>query len=492
MQTHEPTEQTEIQSESRAAQNQSATVKQLIFSAFRNVTPARLALLLFANSALACLFCVAAVATIRQHYDAVKTLGRDAAPSVVAAYKIKSAVAAMDVDLSSELLYKIGDEDIADMQQDFDKRRVEVGKNIIANARNITYAAEQAPVESIQAGFGQFLAQSQKCRDDFASGKNEAALADYWAAMKLKDQLLNDAEKLQKANSGVLEKTYAEEKSATNLARGLVFVLGTILICMLVYTQTYLTGKFHRRFCPPLLLAIAALIFALNHITNGLGDNSKALVVAKEDAYDSALSLLNARAVSYNAAAASCRVLLDKENALEHQKEFEHFAQMMAQFDSKHTLEETIEHAKAELSKGKRVSTAGASGLLIDEISNICFPGEADAAFESLQHFGQFTDAIGKMFNLESNGRHAEAVHQCLSFAPSGCKQPLQEMDASILRALQINMDEMETAINRAFKDLNHLEIDAELVSVFAAICAYFGLMPRMEEYVHCQGQHKE
>lgn len=489
MQTHEHIHDTP--SEPAVPARRPRTVKQFIISSFRDVTPARLALLLFINFGLACMFCFSSVATIRQHNNAIKTLGIDAAPSVVAAYKIKSAVAAMDLDLSSQLLYKPNEEDSSDMEKDFDKRRVEVDRNIIANARNITYAGEQIPIENIQMGFGQFLSQAQKCRDDYHAGKMDAAVGDYKAAMQLKDELLNNADALEKANSDVLEKTYAQEKSATNLSRGLVFVLGTMLICMLGYTQVYMTHKFHRRLCPPILLAMATLAFSLNHITACLADNSRALVVAKEDSYDSALSLLTARAAAFNAAAAACRILLDKDSASQHEKEFQAQLDSMAKFDAGNNVQKILEHAKDELNKGKKVTIADASGSLFDELSNIRFPGEADAAIDALQQFSKYRDANRRMVDLENSGKHEEAVHLCLSYAPSGCKYPLVSMDDAILRALQINMDQMEIAIQRAFKDLRHLEIEVELISVFAAFCAYFGLMPRMEEYVHCQGQHQ-
>lgn len=490
MQTHEQSKN--VPEQASEVPGRASNVKHFIISSFRDVTPARLALLLFLNFALACLFCLAAVATIRQHNGAVKTLGIDAAPSVVAAYKIKGAVAAMDVDLSSQLLSKTNAQEGADVLADFETRRVEVGKNIIANARNITYAREQTPVENIQVSFGRFLVQAQKCRDDLSSGNSKAVIADYKEATQLKNELLRNADELEKVNSDVLEKTYAEEKSATNLARGLVYVLGTMLICMLAYTQIFLTNKFHRRLCPPLLLAVAALAFSLNHVTASLADNSKALVIAKEDSYDSALFLLTARASVYNACAAACRVLLDRENAAQHEKEFQRQLDLIAKFQQPYSLQDTIAHAKSELAKDKKPIFPGAAGLLINELANVRFPGEAKGALDALQEFGNYCQANQKMFDLEKVGKHDDAVSLCLSFSPSGCKHPLDALDEALLRTIEINTDQMDLAIKRAFNDLRNLEIEVELVSLFAVICAYFGLMPRMEEYVHCQGQHKE
>ena len=64
---------------------------------------------------------------------------------MVAARKIKIYIETLDADLPShELFGKPGE--MVDYVKDFDKNRVEIGKQIIAASKNITYGdAEQVP-----------------------------------------------------------------------------------------------------------------------------------------------------------------------------------------------------------------------------------------------------------------------------------------------------------------------------------------------------------
>ena len=75
---------------------------------------------------LAAVLCVVVLFGWTQPWHAVQTVGVDAAPSVVAAHKIKIYIETLDADLVNELLGKPGE--MADYVKDFDKNRVEIGK----------------------------------------------------------------------------------------------------------------------------------------------------------------------------------------------------------------------------------------------------------------------------------------------------------------------------------------------------------------------------
>ena len=140
-------------------------LQQIFQSACRDVTPVRLKLLLLANCLGAVLFLLVSLGTVQQHLHAVQTVGEDAAPSVIDAHEIKIGVLKMDADLADELLYPSGQQEGQESAQDFDKCRVEVGKQLVAAARNITYgAAEQTPIETIQTALGQYEMQAHHVR----------------------------------------------------------------------------------------------------------------------------------------------------------------------------------------------------------------------------------------------------------------------------------------------------------------------------------------
>src|SRR6516162_11217817 len=85
--------------------NRSGPLTQMIHLVFRDVTPVRLRLYFVVNCFSAIMFCLLSMITIKQHAHAVKTVGHDAAPSVIAAHQIKIGVEKMDTALANELLY---------------------------------------------------------------------------------------------------------------------------------------------------------------------------------------------------------------------------------------------------------------------------------------------------------------------------------------------------------------------------------------------------
>jgi hypothetical protein len=303
----------------------------------------------------------------------------------------------------------------------------------------------------------------------------------------LQSELLANADKLEKADGDVLEATYDQEKAATNLSRGFVLVMGMVVIAMLSYTQLYLMARFHRRLCPPILISIVGIAFCVWHLNSSLAGNSLALKVAKEDAYDSVLALLNARSSAFKADAAASRFLFDRENAAAHQKTFAENVAQVASFDKQHNFKETIERASKELKQGDRVNLPGFDGALAKELSNVRFPGEGNAALEALQQFASYSAVQDQVKQRVGAGDFADAIHLCLSYDPQGAKFPLTKFDDALLNTLHINQEAMEKKVNEAFSYLDGLVMVTEVSSLLAVMCVYLGILPRMEEYFHCE-----
>jgi hypothetical protein len=211
------------------------------------------------------------------------------------------------------------------------------------------------------------------------------------------------------------------------------------------------------------------------------------LKVAKEDAYDSVLALLNARSNAYNSLAAANRMLLDHDHATEHAKNFKESVSAVATFDGDHNFAETIARAESELKKSDKLNLAGFNGALSKELSNVRFPREGEAALKALKTFADYFDGASQVQDLEKSGAHADAVHKSLSYAPTGAKYPFTKFDDALLDTLNINQVQMDSKVKEAFADLDGLVMQTEAVCLLAVICIYFALLPRMEEYFHCE-----
>jgi hypothetical protein len=142
----------------------------------------------------------------RTHRAATKTVGRDTAPSIIAAQHIKTAMAGMDAAEAGALLGKPAR--IPQMLQTYEARRLEASKALIAAAENITYGdQERVPIQTIEVGLGNYAELAQRARDmhDVAAYRQAADLAD--------SKLYPAADALDKANRDALDRIYENQLS---------------------------------------------------------------------------------------------------------------------------------------------------------------------------------------------------------------------------------------------------------------------------------------
>jgi hypothetical protein len=472
---------------------QVSPIEQAVQSAFSSVTPVRLWLFLTLICLCSIVFGVAAVVTVDQHEHAIKTVGNDAAPSVIAAHQIRIGVEMMDAALADQLLYPPGKREAQNMEDEFEQARITVCKELVAAAKNITYGpAEQLPIENIQIALGKFEMQAQSARDLHNAGKATKTITAYRAALgTLLDQLLPNADALNKANADILEDTYAREKGISAMSRGFVIVMGLILIGLLLYTQIYLSMRFRRLLNLPLLLITVATAVFLQQLSASLADSSRELKVAKEDAYNSIVALLDARANAYDANAAESRWLLDREHAALHEKYFHDKMTAVAHFDPGQNYSDIIARARVQLGNGDKFNLPGFSGSLADEMNNIIFPEEGEAALESIKRLADYAGADEKMRRLESSGAHEAAIGLGLGYDPYGSNYLFSRFDDALGRTLKINEYHMKTAVNQALRELDGLVAGSLLLAFVAIFCAYAGLRPRLEEYQPLYYLHK-
>src|SRR5450755_2278985 len=105
---------------------------------------------LYLGWAFSAFLMINAILSVREDRQALQTIGKDAAPSVIAAEHIKSALSDMDANAANELLSAPGRASQA-VKTAYEDRRKEVSIALIAAAENITFgAAERVPIEQIQ------------------------------------------------------------------------------------------------------------------------------------------------------------------------------------------------------------------------------------------------------------------------------------------------------------------------------------------------------
>ena len=299
-------------------------------SRWTSTTPTRLKIALISCWMLAAVLCIVVLFGWTQHWHAVKTVGVDAAPSVMAAHKIKIYIETLDADLVNELLGKPGE--MADYVKDFDKNRVEIGKQIIAASKNITYGdAEQVPIQQIQDSLGRYLMVAQAARDAHVRGEQASILSEYRKGYTIfKEEIVPAANDLNAANNSVLQATYEAQKRASQQTLILTLVAGSTLVLLLIVTQVYVTRNFRRMLNPALALATVVAVVFVWYTASTFVSHSHNLQGVKQDSYDSVAALLDARADAYEANAAESRWLLDRQMRAEHERTFFAYAGKLA------------------------------------------------------------------------------------------------------------------------------------------------------------------
>jgi hypothetical protein len=424
------------------------------------------------------------VVTIQQHNHAVETVAVDAGPSVITAHLIKIGFATLETDLLDELLYSAENKDSQTATEDFTKTELALGQDIVAAARNITYGnAEQFPIENIQAAFGQFLMSVQRARDVHES-KSSETVESYRSVLKiLQEQVMPNVEALNKANADMLDEIYNQEKSASALSRGLVLLMGLCFLAISLYTQLYLSKRFRRRFNPAMLAAMFCTCLFLQHLTEALANCSVNTKIAKEDAYDSIVSLLNARSDSYEANASRARWLLDKKRIGVHEKYFLGKTENICQFTANHNIKETLDNAQTQILANEKLNLPGFTGYLADEMNNVRFAGEAQSALETLQAYAQYLECDKQVRLLEQSGDHEAALRLGLGYEPNSSNYAFNKYDECLERTLKINKSELEQTLLNAKKSLGSLVMSTLALTFVMIGCTYIGLLPRIEEY---------
>jgi len=470
-------------------------------------TPARLKTALGASWALAGALCVVVLLGWAQHERAAKTLGVDAAPSVVAAHKIRIHIETLDADLANELLGRPGE--TAEYVADFDKNRVEIGKQIVAASKNITYGdAELIPIQKIEDSLGRYLMAAQAARDAHARGDQAIVLGEYRRSYALlEEELVPAAKELNAANDGVLQATYETQKSASLRMLLLTLVVGGALALLLVATQVYVTRSFRRRLNPALALATVVSAVFIGYTLSRFISHSHNMKGVKQDSYDSVAALLDAQADAYEANAAESRWLLDPQSRAEHERIYREYTTKLVSFSGGQTFEKTYAIARRRnslmadrMKQGDDPVTAGLyartehplsgmDGVIKKALDNITFPDadplkdEPTQSAETLRTFGVFCGLDARIRELELAGRHAESVRFCLSMKEGESNWAFFKFDESLGNWLKLNEEWMRRYTEAAFADMAGLQYAAPIVSVLVAALAFFGLRSRIREY---------
>lgn len=437
--------------------------------------------------ALTAMLLAAIVFATHIHSEALTLVGKDTVPSIIQAQKIKTALADMDDDAADELLNPGGTRTAAL----FDQHRIDASNALVEAAKNVTYDAEKEPIDTIEDVMGTYERLVQQARDLGDAGQPEMSVRYYRAAAIVMDgTLLPAADALDQANNDVLKQEFESRTTRSLLARLLVLLIGIGTLVALGLAQLYLSRRTQRTLNPALLAATFVTLLLTVFAYSAMSREQSDLQAAKNDAFESIHALLQARAVAYSASADESRILLDPLHADEYQRGFDQKSSALVRASG------TPQQLVAQLNSGGKVP--GFTGFLADELNNITFTGEREAAIDSVLKYEEylFVAAEIRTIEAESRGLEAKGLHAEASIKHDDaiakdvgnqrddqCDYAFHQFDLSLGRTLDINQAEYDRFIQSGGDAIARLDWIAGIAALLIAILIFFGFAPRIREY---------
>jgi uncharacterized membrane protein YqjE len=409
--------------------------------------------------------------------QAIKTVGKDAAPSILTAQQLQDSFADMDASLANELLLKPGENQQALL--DFEKNRKKIADRLVAAAKNIVYPGEEAIVQSLQLNASAYLLKLQEARDAHKRSDAVGALKIYQNAANLIDrEIIPQAEKLSLINFQELEKAYAQQKFMNGGISLLIAVVGLVQIAILVIVQIFLYQRMRRIFNLPLLGATAIAIMFLAYTISSFVGATANLKVAKEDAFNSLLALRQMRALSYRANGDESRYLLDRQNAIVHERSFNDKINKILTIPPNQSNDSIITNTT------QKRSTPGIVGLFANALNNITFPGERELAIDTFKSFNDYLKIDQEIRQLAQRGKVAEAIALCIGTSQGQSNWAFDRYKNFQTDLINLNKREFEENIESGNTRLTNFEVIASVALGSIAVLTLFGLRPRFMEYL--------
>jgi hypothetical protein len=348
---------------------------------------------------------------------------------------------------------------------------------------NTSGEIERAPIRAMTLGLGRYLELAAKARLLQETGYDARARDAYWSATQLlHGELLAAADTLDNTKKGEMDAAYASQRLANEGSEYGALVVGVLLVLALVWTQVFLAMRMHRMINLPLVAATMAACVLTLYLVSCFKDARESLRIAKLDAFDSIYALVRARTLAYDANGEESRWLLDTSPARGFEGEWRNKVALLTGAPDMPSAAR-VELAGANPKIGDARSYSHTKGMLWDEVRNITFDGEFDAASKMLAAFAAYYAIDGDIRTLEHKGKHADAIELCIGTRPDESNAAFARFDGALQKTLDINQTAFDAATARAEAELKKAEIVDPALAILVVVLAWLGIRPRLKEY---------
>jgi hypothetical protein len=417
------------------------------------------------------------------------------APLVAESTGLYFSVSDMDAQVANVLLTGNDRALAADRQQDLDsyardRRQAEQDLQKVTVTTLADPAAQRA-VSTILDALGRYEALAAQAilvnqRSADRAGMASASTLDYYrqATDLMRTEVLPAADSLANANANTVEAVYLRKQNADADGRNLVAVLGLVTLGVFAALQVYFTRHYRRVLNPALavatLLAAVLVIAAMYQIE----DQAYRLQVVKHDAFDSILTLMRARAVSYDANADESRYLVDPDRAAQYQDAFLTKSQQLADVGDLGDVAYQAALVAGYISvfeAGDPYSTL--DGYLGAGFEMNSFPGERAAAIKTLRAYQVYQQDDQQLWALAQKNL-GQAIAFDIGTRPGQSDWAFNNYDAALTAAIAIDEKAFAAAVRNADRTTSRWTGAFPATSVTAiAVLTVAGTWRRIREY---------
>ena len=418
--------------------------------------------------------------TILDYRAVVQTIGKDSAPSIIAADKIRASLALAHTQIADGLLSS-GDVRIKNFS-DYNATMQNVHDTMLTAAQNITYGNdERNPILEMTNQLSSYERLIGVIVTDHADTGLTATPASDLPIYTQADTLLH--EKILPAAMALAQTNIAHFNQATNndLHRAHIWLLvcaflAIVLLAILIQTHYFMTQRFKRLINPALIAGTSVMLVSMLLFWVQASRLTEDLRIAKEDAFASIHALSEAQAIAYIANAEESLYLLSHSNN-DQSMRTQNFNVAAAALLIKQNDVDTNAENKFIALKGHGY------GLLADELANITFPGERELALQTVNYWKLYVSIDQQIRALESAGKHNDAIALCLGTDNQQSDWAFNRFSQALTQTQELNNDQFNHAIARGFTRISWISEIMLLLVLASCTGAVVGILKRLKEF---------
>ena len=266
-----------------------------------------------------------------------------------------------------------------------------------------------------------------------------------------------------------------------------LLLAGSILLFVLILTQYFILLNFRRIINVGLATISLFLVLFVGYSAYLFISTESNLINTKKDAFDSIYALSMARSIAYDANTDESIYLLDYEHpSMKPQREAAFFEKVNILFPV-NQLAKANDLIKARTYKDNNITKVKdipeLTGYFGEEIKNITYPGELDAALSMLHWWCTYMKIDAQTRVLEVKGLHKEAVELNVGTANNESNWAFDNFDRALGQVLSINQKQFDAKIANGISQLKYYPYILISMLVLGIIGIIIGIKVRIREY---------